>query len=334
MQEVIRQLMTKFNVVFEEYYEKKRLEIRGISKRVVRINQILPDLYPDKPLVSMTKYEFQPVEKPEVILTVTDEEVDVEKYLSPEQIAELERLAALEAERLRLAKLDNWRERGLEDMMGGVLEVRREDELKKDIPKPAFLLAGKPEIEWTEDEKRIYNAYLKAVKELEEEREKYRKVSHTSSRPFSFLEADMRKNMAAIDEAKAKFNENMVELFAIWLRYEVATLQEVVKIWKLKSSILLDEELRHHELVLQERVEDLQKRLEELDVVIREVRDVIERVQEAVELLAAEDRLMEKAFKKEFPDVHGAVFDLLNKAYKRRPKYVGKFFAEFQYWFV
>ncbi|VDL94261.1 unnamed protein product [Schistocephalus solidus] len=310
IKDVIYQLMSKFNAVFEEYCEKKRLEIRGISKRVARINQILPELYPDEALISMTKYEFQPVEKPEVILTVTDEEVDVEKYLSPEQIAELERLAALEAERLRLAKLDNWRERGLEDMMGGVLEVRREDELKKDIPKPAFVLAGKPEIEWTEDEKRIYKAYLKAVKELEEEREKYRK----------FLEADMKKNMAAIDEAKAKFNENMVELFATWLRYEVAILQEVVKIWKLKSSILLDEELRHHELVLQERVVDLQQRLEKLEVVIQEARDVLERVQEECELLAAEDRLMEKAFKKEFPDVHGAVFDLLNKAYKRRPK--------------
>jgi hypothetical protein len=30
-----------------------------------------------------------------------------------------------------MEKLDNWRERGLNDMMGGVLQVRREDELKK-----------------------------------------------------------------------------------------------------------------------------------------------------------------------------------------------------------
>lgn len=30
-----------------------------------------------------------------------------------------------------LEKQDNWRERGLMDMMGGVLQIRREDELKK-----------------------------------------------------------------------------------------------------------------------------------------------------------------------------------------------------------
>lgn len=27
--------------------------------------------------------------------------------------------------------MDNWRDRGLVDMMGGVLQIRREDELKK-----------------------------------------------------------------------------------------------------------------------------------------------------------------------------------------------------------
>ncbi len=48
--------------------------------------------------------------------------------------------------------------------------------MKKDIPKPSFVIAGKPEFEWTEEEREIYDEYLKAVKWLEEEREKYRKV--------------------------------------------------------------------------------------------------------------------------------------------------------------
>lgn len=36
-----------------------------------------------------------------------------------------------EERRRELERLDNWRERGLNDMMNGVLQVRREDELKK-----------------------------------------------------------------------------------------------------------------------------------------------------------------------------------------------------------
>ena len=60
----------------------------------------------------------------------------------------------------RLAKLgDNARERALESMMGGVLEVKKEDELKKDVPPPTFVQEGKPEDEWSEEELRLYKVY-------------------------------------------------------------------------------------------------------------------------------------------------------------------------------
>ena len=36
-----------------------------------------------------------------------------------------------EEERRMREKGDNWRERGLDQMMGGVLEIKKEDELKK-----------------------------------------------------------------------------------------------------------------------------------------------------------------------------------------------------------
>ncbi len=169
-------MKAQFNAKFDECFEQKALDIKTIAKRVKRINRILPELDPKAPLVSLDVYALQPIEHPEVLLTCTDEEVDVEKYLTPEELAALEAARLAELERQRLAKLDNWRERGLEDMMGGVLEVRREDELKKDIPVPSFILQGKQEHEFSQEERRIYKEYLRACKELEEEREKYRKV--------------------------------------------------------------------------------------------------------------------------------------------------------------
>ena len=60
-------------------------------------------------------------------------------------------------------------------MMGGVLQIRREDELKKDIPPPAFSLERPPE-EWTQDEVKLYQIYEQKVKDLQEEREKLKKV--------------------------------------------------------------------------------------------------------------------------------------------------------------
>lgn len=58
-------------------------------------------------------------------------QIKVEKYLTAEQRKQLEEQLAEEARRRELEKMDNWRERGLMDMMGGVLQIRREDELKK-----------------------------------------------------------------------------------------------------------------------------------------------------------------------------------------------------------
>lgn len=58
-------------------------------------------------------------------------QVKVEKYLTPEQWQKMEEDRKKDEERKLKERGDNWRERGLEKMMGGVLEIKREDELKK-----------------------------------------------------------------------------------------------------------------------------------------------------------------------------------------------------------
>jgi hypothetical protein len=101
--------------------------------------------------------------------------IKVEKYLTAEQRKQLDEQLAEEARKREIERLDNWRERGLMDMMGGVLQIRKEDELKKDIPVPAFV-AEKAQEDWTSDEKAQYQIYEAKVKELNEERTKLKKV--------------------------------------------------------------------------------------------------------------------------------------------------------------
>ena len=57
--------------------------------------------------------------------------VKTDKYYTPEQWKKMEEEKQFEEERRLREKGDNWRERGLDKMMGGVLEVKKEDELKK-----------------------------------------------------------------------------------------------------------------------------------------------------------------------------------------------------------
>ena len=153
--------------------QRKNQEIAKIKEKNMRLKQIYIDLNEEKPLVEP---KFGDAEKPELLFDVQDEEVKVEKYLTPEQQRLLEERLAEEARKREIERLDNWRERGLIDMMNGVLQVRREDELKKDIPVPPFVIEKKLE-EWTLDEQKQYQIYEQKVKELNEEREKLRKVN-------------------------------------------------------------------------------------------------------------------------------------------------------------
>ena len=109
-------------------------------------------------------------------------QIKAERYLTPELRKKLEAEQRAAEEAAAAARADNWRERGLDQMMGGVLEVKREDELKKDIPLPgSFMLpvekGGHPPEEWTEDEQRLAKDYERRCKDLQEERDKFRKAS-------------------------------------------------------------------------------------------------------------------------------------------------------------
>ena len=55
----------------------------------------------------------------------------MERFLTAEQRKQQEEESKREEERRLQEKADNWRERGLDQMMGGVLEIKKEDELKK-----------------------------------------------------------------------------------------------------------------------------------------------------------------------------------------------------------
>ncbi|KAA3675226.1 uncharacterized protein DEA37_0001287 [Paragonimus westermani] len=233
IQDNIYRIKENFNKNFSDVYAKKESSINKIRTRLARIRKILVDIQQSSVTKSIIDPAFSPEEQPELLLTVDDSEIAVDLYLSPAELAERETRRLAEEERRRREKLDNWRERGLEEMMGGVLEVRKEDELKKDIPKPAFLLMGKPTAHWTPDDRRLYAEYERKVQELNEEREKYRK----------FLEGDMKKMTALIDEEKSKFDEQLVVLFNDWIRAQMAVLHEELKVWRLKWMLLVEEEM-------------------------------------------------------------------------------------------
>uniref|UniRef100_A0A672TRY3 Uncharacterized protein n=1 Tax=Strigops habroptila TaxID=2489341 RepID=A0A672TRY3_STRHB len=126
---------------------------------------------------------------------------------------------------------DNERLRALDDMMGGVLEVKKEDILKMDIPSPAFI--SKPEHVWTDEEKKKFRDYEKKVKELNEEKENYRMS----------LEDELERLEASIQETTQNFDETVHKLSEKKVKLEMVIYQEELKIVNLVYALMLDEEL-------------------------------------------------------------------------------------------
>lgn len=112
-------------------------------------------------------------EQPERIVRVEPHELSVEPWVSPEEQARRDAIAA-ELERLRLERLaDDFRERALQRMMNGVLEIRWEDEIKKQPPQADCVLSGKNPKDYTPEDLRAIHEYEQQVEFLEGERERY-----------------------------------------------------------------------------------------------------------------------------------------------------------------
>ncbi|VEL15142.1 unnamed protein product [Protopolystoma xenopodis] len=57
-----------------------------------------------------------------------------------------------------------------------------------------------------------------------------------------------------------------------------------------------------------------------INEIIKIVKSHLDRVQEEYDISSAEERVMDKNMRREFPEVHGAAMDAIAKAFRRRPR--------------
>ena len=130
LQEDVYRIKEIFNKEFNEVYRQKEMEIARIKEKNIRINKIIQQLMLNDTLIDPS---FDKDETPDRLLSVDNDEILVEKYVSTEEQKLLEE-AAKQEEAKRLAEMgDNPRERALDMMMGGRLEANVEEDLFKVI---------------------------------------------------------------------------------------------------------------------------------------------------------------------------------------------------------
>ncbi|XP_032408911.1 cilia- and flagella-associated protein 43 isoform X3 [Xiphophorus hellerii] len=305
LQDLIYDIKMAFNSDFEALFKRKLKEI----KFVVDVNKNIRDIMLELD-IQQTLWEpsLTDMEWPERLFIVEDSEIEVEKYLTPEQKAEEERLR-LEKEACLAAHKDDSRQRALNDMMGGVLEVKKVDILKVEIFPPEFSLT-KPPIQWSEEEKKVYKEYEKNIKDLIEEKEKYKRG----------LEFEMKKLQESIKESTEKFDESLTKLFEKKLKFTAAIYQEELKISYLAESVHMVEAMNRQESELKLKLEQLLAQKVNTEKDLSGYKDTVEQFQFDYENILAEDKNLDKEFRKEFADLPKFLTDQLYKQFKRRPR--------------
>ncbi|CAN0303715.1 unnamed protein product [Lampetra fluviatilis] len=319
LRDVARRLRVAFNADFDSARRHKEQEAARARDAGERVAELLADLAsigaaavatPPMPTLTPSRDE-----EPERALAVDDAEVTAERLLTDEQRAAAEERAR-EEERARLAErggggAGGTRSRALRDMMGGELEVKRDGAAAlRPLPRrPAF--ASRPESEWTEEERRQARDFERESREVAEERERFRKA----------LETEVAKTRAAVLDGCRAFDESLARLAERRARTEAAVCQEELRLALLGAALLLEEELDTYQRELRRRLEENAAARDESERELREATARADALRESYDDLCAEDKLLERAFKKELAEMaQGPATDALARLYKRRPR--------------
>lgn len=116
-------------------------------------------------------------------------------------------------------KTDDFYDQALQQMMDGVLEVRWEDEIKKDPKKPRCLELGLHPKNYTDDDLKSIAAYEQKIIELNNERARYHDI----------LLAEKEKMQTELNDNILAFNKTVAEVFRKKLQMDFAIKSEELK---------------------------------------------------------------------------------------------------------
>lgn len=109
-------------------------------------------------------------------------------------------------------------------MMNGVLEIRWEDELRKEVPFPKCIIEQKDPEDYNQDDLRAIRDYEEKVKFLESERLRYKRM----------LVAEYGNLGNFVRESVKKFDGRVEDLLLLKIKVDSAIGQENLKINRLR----------------------------------------------------------------------------------------------------
>jgi len=217
LREVVFELKRDFNKEFTQLNAQKDEVLYNISEKNDQIRELLENL---KQIEEIKEPEPHPLENPENIFEIKDDEIKVEKYLTKEEKALQDEEERIKREREEALKGDNVGQRGLKQMMGGTELVMKKEKnmLEMELVREDWM--NKPEDDMSEEEKQKYKEFLQKEKEF---KEKQRKA----------WEINLKKVKHEIEEFKAKYEESLLQLYKKRLFYDARIYEQELYIIRL-----------------------------------------------------------------------------------------------------
>jgi len=305
-----REIKAKFNVQFNALLTLKRGEIDRVKEKQARLKEITHELRRLKQQIDdegTGALGLGPDEEPYKVLEVKEDEITAAKFVTQAERERLAKIKAEEEERARANAGDNLGERGLIFMMNNTLETRREEEaIFQDIVRPEWM--DKPSEELTDEEKAEIKEFDAKVKKLDAERDKRVKG----------LTTELQKLQTDISDICNAFNGKVVALGETKMEYDQAVYESEMLCIKLAQARLRKELFHRREGELEGELLELQASKEAIASKLAAFKGTVSAQQEVVENLAAEDKNLERAFKRDFTTEFAEFVDQLQKLYKRR----------------
>jgi WD40 repeat protein len=301
IQDIVFKLKGEFNKEFENFQKFKDDQIFNIQERNNRITEILEDLKREEELFEPKSH---PLETPEDILEVSPSEVPVEKHLTAEERAIEEEKRREEEERQKAMEGDNVGQRGIKQMLGGTLELKKNKGIMEEtLEKEEWM--DKPIEDMSEEEKLKLKEFQQREKELQEEKDKKRKA----------WDQELKKLRIEIDEICFKFEDELKKLHKKRLYYDMRVYEQELYVIRLTLMLHENKEIKEESKIIQEKKE-------KLDVELEEAKNTITRFTEMYEDFDAKYREntaiidQDKALKQKFPQANRAILNFVKNGGK------------------
>lgn len=311
-------LKLEFNKHFHSAQQLKQETIESVIGTNAVLNKIYDNMNIMLRLLRMEQFEVPQLslprlEKDEVIKSIMEVHESEVKAINRRRKKTID--MGGKKGRLLLWSLEFWA-RALIVMMDGVIEKLWEEEIKKDIPIPEFVLKKQPH-EFSLEEQRIYRAYEQAVVLLEADRHKY----------LGILNVNEAKTQQLKTKHILKLNQRVAELMVIKLKYDFAISQNLMRMLNLKT-------INHVRDQLRIKIRKQRNDIEQLsDYITRNtfLHEFWERsladTRVRLDNQQTKDRALERQFRNAFLNTVMHAAHELTKLFKKRPKSSNKVFS-------